>query len=101
MFRLASFDLAGRRILVVEDDDIASALMVREIAQSGGVVMGPVADVEAALALIGTGAGIDCAMLDVRLLAETALPVIRIFQDIGVELVFVTSFDDWFASDDV
>lgn len=98
MFRLASFDLAGRRILVVEEEDSVAQKMAEEIVQAGGISLGPVTSVTAALDLIPTMSRVDCAMLDVRHIAETELPIITVFRQLAVEVVFVTGFDDWYTS---
>jgi DNA-binding NtrC family response regulator len=100
MFRLASFDLSGRRILILENEDDIAARMAEEIAASGGLVVGPVQTVESALALIRGHGRVDCVMLDVRLACETALPVVSAFRELSVETVFVTGFDDWFLAHD-
>ena len=58
--------LAGRRVLVVEDeyflaDDIAHAL-----AAVGAQIIGPIADIEEAETLLRQGETVDAAVLDVK-----------------------------------
>ncbi|WP_426954459.1 response regulator [Muricoccus radiodurans] len=85
--------LAGRRVLVVEDeyflaDDLANALQ-----QSGAEVLGPVPTPSQALALLTKGAPPDAAVLDVNLRGEMIYPVADALRDRGVPFVFATGYD--------
>jgi DNA-binding NtrC family response regulator len=98
MFRLASFDLSSRRILVVESEDAIAEMMAEEIRQSGGFPLGRIDDVVMALGWIGNGSQVDCVMLDVRQVVDTDVPIVSAFGKQGVEVVFVTGFDDWYLA---
>lgn len=83
--------LAGRRVLVVEDeyfvaDDIAKALQ-----QAGAEVVGPVPTPQQALALLSSG-GVDLAVLDINLRGETVYSVADELRGRGVPFVFATGY---------
>lgn len=59
--------LAGRRILMVEDEMIVAMLLEDYLSRFGCEVIGPAADVEQALKMIDTCGAIDAAVLDVNL----------------------------------
>jgi DNA-binding response OmpR family regulator len=84
--------LDGRRILVVEDE-AATALMIEDtLKDAGALVVGPVATVSGALALIENEA-IDCAILDVELVDGKAGPVAEALVKRGVRFVLATGYD--------
>jgi CheY-like chemotaxis protein len=97
MFRLSSLELTGRRILIVEPEEGMAERMACEIQQCGGVTVGQVHDVESALSLVAAQADVDCAMLDIHLLAGAAAPVMSALSEHRIDLVFVSGHDDWFA----
>ena len=66
--------LFGHRILVVEDEVIASWTLEQMLAQLGYEVVGPAARVNEALAMIETEA-IDAVLLDINLNGEKSYPV--------------------------
>ena len=84
--------LAGRRILLVEDEFLIVEAMEMWLSQAGAVVVGPVPSVERALALIESeGAGLDGAVLDVNLgQGETAYPIADRLNALGVPYLFAT-----------
>ena len=66
--------LAGRRALVVEDETLVAMLVEDTLADAGVVVLGPVATVAEALAMLD-GQRPDLAVLDLNLAGETSEPV--------------------------
>lgn len=66
--------LSGRRILVVEDEALVAMLVEDALLDSGAQVLGPVATVAEALALLGREAP-DAAVLDLNLAGEPSTPV--------------------------
>lgn len=96
MITLTSNDFAGRRILIVEDEFFFAEETAHAVRQAGGVVLGPVASVEEALALIDAGQQVDGAVLDIKLGDQTSFPVARTLRERGIPLIFVTGYDDWF-----
>jgi CheY-like chemotaxis protein len=85
--------LAGRRILVVEDeyflaDDIGNTLRVL-----GATVAGPVGHIEDALKILHDGSNLDAAVLDVNIRNETIFPIARQLRARHVPFMFTTGYD--------
>jgi two-component SAPR family response regulator len=86
--------LAGRRILVVEDDfNIANAISMAFKA-NGAEIIGPVGNVRDALALVDNPGQIDGAVLDVKLRDEFIYPVAEALRVKNVSMVFTTGYDE-------
>jgi len=85
------FSLAGRRILVVEDEMLVAMMVEDLLADLGCHVVGPVATVAAALRLVAEER-LDGAVLDVNLGSETAYSVADALKRGGVPFVFVTGY---------
>ena len=90
---MASHQLAGSRVLIVEDeyylaDDARSALC-----DTGAEVLGPVATVNEARTLIEAGSAIDAVLLDVNLRGEMAFDVADTLHSRGIPFAFVTGYD--------
>jgi CheY-like chemotaxis protein len=64
-------DLYGRRILLVEDEAIVAMMMEDALFDAGAGVVGPVASVAEALALLSHNPQLDAAILDLNLAGET------------------------------
>jgi CheY-like chemotaxis protein len=84
--------LSGRRLLVVEDEYIIAADLVRELRRVGAEVVGPVRSVGDALSLIEAGEPIDGAVLDINLGGERVYPVADALEAQGVPYVFATGY---------
>ena len=87
--------LTGRRVLVVEDDYITAQDMLEQLLSCGAEVMGPVATVTEALALLQSGLSPHMAILDIGLGDETVYPVADALRDRGIPFVFATGYDAW------
>ena len=85
--------LAGRTILVVEDDYILARDMTRTFERSGATILGPVSNVDDALNLLETASAIDGAVLDINLMGEMVYPVADALRASGVPFVFATGYD--------
>jgi CheY-like chemotaxis protein len=85
--------LAGRRVLLVEDDYFIAEDLKAEFEEGGAEVLGPVPSVEAALALIAGTAEIDGAILDISLQDELVYPVADALHARGVPFLFATGYD--------
>ncbi|GJE41523.1 response regulator [Methylobacterium soli] len=85
--------LAGRRVLVVEDEYFIADDLRRHFEERGAEVLGPVPRVEDALALIAATAEIDAAVLDVNLQDEMVYPVADALQARGVPFLFATGYE--------
>lgn len=83
--------LAGRRVLVVEDEAMIALLIQDLLADLGTVVVGPAARIEEALALART-AEIDLAALDLNLGGEPVYPVAEALAERAIPFVFMTGY---------
>jgi CheY-like chemotaxis protein len=89
---------AGRRVLVVEDEYLIAADVVRLLRRLGADVVGPVAQVEHALALIEADKA-DCAILDINLGDEDIFRVADALERRGKPYVFATGYPRWAIPD--
>jgi CheY-like chemotaxis protein len=59
-------------------------------------VLGPVPEVNDALALLASGAAQpDAAILDVNLGGQMVFPVVEVLRQRGVPFIFLTGYDPW------
>jgi CheY-like chemotaxis protein len=82
--------LAGRRILVAEDEPLIADELTAELEAFGAVVLGPFGRVADALACVQRGERIDSAILDIDLAGEDVFPVATALRDLGIPFVFAT-----------
>ena len=82
--------LAGRTVLLVEDDYFIAHEAIRRLEDGGAAVVGPATDVTGALDLINN-APLDGAVLDIHLNGEMVYPVADVLVARGVPFVFATS----------
>lgn len=85
--------LAGRRVLLVEDDYFIARNLLRQLEESGAEVLGPAGNIENALDLIASTPQIDGAVLDVNLGDVMVYPVADALKDREVPFVFATGYD--------
>ncbi len=83
--------LAGRRILIVEDEALVAMLVEDALLDAGAEVVGPVATVAEAMSLLDTAAP-DAAVLDLNLAGETSTPVADVLASRGVPFVVATGY---------
>ncbi|MCZ0960227.1 HWE histidine kinase domain-containing protein [Paracoccus benzoatiresistens] len=83
--------LAGRRVLLVEDQTLIAMSLEAELQDHGLQVTGRAATVEAALAMIDQDPP-DLAVLDVNLAQEDSLPVAECLQGRRIPFVFATGY---------
>lgn len=83
--------LTGKRILLVEDEFLVSAMVVDMLTELGAEVVGPATDIPKALALAGT-AEIDAALLDVNVRGGRIDPVAAALTARGIPFVFGTGY---------
>jgi CheY-like chemotaxis protein len=87
----AMVDLAGKRILVVEDEALVAMLIEDMLIELGCAVVGPAMRLQHALQLAETGA-IDAAVLDINLGGTRSDPVAEILERRLVPTLFVTGY---------
>ena len=100
MFKMADAGLRGRYALIVEDEPGAAAEIVADLRRSGGEELGILHSVAAALRFVQRNPPPDCLILDVRQADALGRPLAEVFKPYGVEVVFVTGFDDWYSDDE-
>jgi CheY-like chemotaxis protein len=83
--------LAGRRVLVVEDELLTAMEMERILGDLGCDIVGPAPSVKRALALLDEERP-DLAVLDVQLGAERAAPIAERLEALGIPFVLVTGY---------
>ncbi|MBB4153873.1 CheY-like chemotaxis protein [Sphingomonas jinjuensis] len=86
--------LAGKTILVAEDDYFQAADLKRALIEAGATVVGPVADVDGAMALVAAGR-LDAAVLDVNLSSTLSYPLADRLAADAIPYVFLTGYDVW------
>jgi CheY-like chemotaxis protein len=86
--------LAGRSVLIVEDQYLIADEMCALVERLGGTVVGPAPRVSAALAALASRRP-DLALLDVNLDGEHIYPVAEALREAGIPFVFMTGYDPW------
>lgn len=85
--------LAGRRILLVEDEYIVAFDLADALTELGAAIVGPTGSVAGALGLIARDPSIDSAVLDINLNGERVYPVAEALAARGVPFVFTSGYD--------
>lgn len=85
--------LAGKRILVVEDEFLISLLAVDMLEELGAVGVGPAATVEEGLALLD-GGPVDAAMLDVNLGGTRSDALADVLRARGIPFLIASGYGD-------
>ncbi len=85
--------IAGRRILIVEDEFFVADSLAMYLTSLGAVVVGPAASVRAALDLVDKSERLDGAVLDVNLQGKQAYPVADALAARDVPFVLATGYE--------
>ena len=85
--------LAGRRVLVIEDEYFLADDIVRELKALGARIVGPYGDLDEATRVVDRDIAIDAAIVDINLRNEIALPLARVLRSRKVPLVFTSGYD--------
>jgi len=85
--------LAGRRILVIEDEYFLADDIARHLASLGAEILGPIPDIEEAESLLKDGTTIDSALLDINIRSQMIFPLARALRSRKVPFVFTTGYD--------
>ena len=86
--------LAGRRLLVAEDEPLLALELEESLRGLGCEVLGPVSTLEEALHLAAAPGRIDAAVLDINLGGRPSFPVADHLTRRGVPVVFTTGYGD-------
>jgi DNA-binding response OmpR family regulator len=86
--------VAGRRILVVEDEMMIAILLEESLRALGCIVVGPVGKLEDAVRL-ATAETLDAAVLDITIRGGQVFPVAEILARRGVPFVLSSGYSDW------
>lgn len=86
-------ELAGRRILLVEDEFLVADDIMLAFSKLGITTVGPASTVSRALSLLESAGVVDAALLDINLRNEIVFPVVEILKARKVPYVFVTGYD--------
>lgn len=85
--------LAGRRVLVVEDEYFIADDLQRALKAFGAEVVGPVPSREDALAVVASNHDLDAAILDINLQGDMGYSVAEALRGRGVPFVFATGYN--------
>jgi CheY-like chemotaxis protein len=86
--------LAGKRILVVEDEYFIASDLQRALRQEGAEVVGPVGNLARGLRMVAEG-DLDAAILDVNLEGDMSYPIADQLVAEHVPFMFLTGYDGW------
>jgi CheY-like chemotaxis protein len=86
-------NLAGLKVLVVEDEMMVSMLIEDMLTDLGCTVVGPASRLEEAIQLV-RDADLDCAVLDVNLGGQPIFPLADILREKGAPFAFATGYGD-------
>lgn len=85
--------LAGRRVLVLEDEYLIADEMAQVLNSAGASVVGPFGSVEGALQALAREPELHLGILDVNVRGDRSYPVAEALKARGVPVVFVTGYD--------
>jgi DNA-binding response OmpR family regulator len=85
--------MAGRRVLVIEDEYFIADDLARAIASLGADVIGPLGEIEDAESILNAGTAIDGAVLDINIRNEMIFPLARTLRSRNVPFIFTTGYD--------
>jgi CheY-like chemotaxis protein len=84
--------LAGKRVLVVEDEHLVALALAEELELAGAVVIGPAASLGTALELIERNE-LDGAILDIELQSRLSYPAADALLARTIPFLFTTGYD--------
>jgi CheY-like chemotaxis protein len=89
---IATATLAGCRVLFVEDEMLVGMTIEDDLVDAGCEVVGPVGQVEKALALLHEDARFDAAVMDMNLGGQSADPVAEALRLRAIPFVILTGY---------
>ena len=87
-------DLAGRRILIVEDSPVVAPYTADILVELGCEVVGLAPNMATARSLV-EGGGFDAAIMDVHIRGERVFPLCDILDAKGVPFLLTSGYADW------
>lgn len=84
--------LAGRKILIVEDESLVAMLLETMLEDMGCELFGTASRVPEALEMLSGDDRPDAALLDVNVAGETVYPVAELLKARGIPMVFSTGY---------
>lgn len=84
-------DIAGKCVLVVEDDYVLAREVCNDLKSHGALVLGPAPTVHYAHLIIGRRR-LDGAILDIKLFGEEVYELVDVLKARGVPIVFATAY---------
>jgi CheY-like chemotaxis protein len=85
--------LAGRRVLVVEDEFLIADEISLAFARLGVGIVGPARTLEQGLQLLANSGHLDGAVLDVNMRGKMVFPLADALQQSSVPFIFATGYD--------
>jgi DNA-binding response OmpR family regulator len=86
-----TLDLSGKRVLLVEDEYYIADELRRTLEAAGAEVVGPISTLAGASAALDEGA-FDCAVIDLNLHGQRALPIADRLLDDGKSFAIATGY---------
>src|SRR5438046_4502239 len=96
--RPATANLAGRRILLVEDSPVVGPFTADLLQELGCEVVGPAPNMAAARELVD-GGGFDAALMDIHIRGERVFPICEVLEAKGLPFVLTSGYADWQMAD--
>ena len=90
----ATTELAGRKILVVEDSPVVAPFTADLLMELGCEVIGPAPNMAAARELVDAGC-FDAALMDIHIRGERVFPLCDALEAKGVPFVLTSGYADW------
>jgi two-component SAPR family response regulator len=84
--------IAGKRILIVEDEGLVSAMVEDMLTEMGAEIAGTASTIARAMLLATTIRDLDAAVLDVNVREERIDPVAAVLFERNVPVVFATGY---------
>lgn len=87
-------ELAGRRILVVEDSPVVAEASEDMLRDMGCIVVGPAANMASALQLAGEE-DLDAAIVDINIRGGKAFSALKVLHSRQIPFILTSGYADW------
>lgn len=92
--------LAGKRILIVEDEYFIAHDICDFLRECGADIVGPACRLEQGITLAQETKPLDFAVLDVNLAGKSAVAIARTLKDRDIPFMFLTGYDAGFVAEE-